>query len=223
MISFLHTAQSNADLFSDEMARAGLAPASHHVKPDLLKEVSKGDGIGPDLHRAIVQSLEVALEDGSLLLCTCSSLGGVADELAAKGLPILRTDALLAKAFLSHAAACDPAAKCAVIVVAPGTVHLTARLFEAMQQQMGASGLQIDVIVLDKVWDLFLAGDHEGYLSGLASSLDVLTGGNQYYSHFALAQASMASAVQRCLSPAAKAVWTVPAATCDYLLALQSR
>lgn len=194
---FLHTAQSNAELFSEAMHRENLPEATHLVREDLLRQA--GDvGLGnPVVWHSVEEAMRVELQGCDGLICTCSTLGPVADHLHQQGLATTRSDAFLAKAFLSHAHQCDPQARCAVVIVAASTKVATQALFEAVQAHLGANGLQVDVMLIEGPWDLFLKGDHQAYLQTLADALETLVDGNQYYQHFALAQASMAQCLDR--------------------------
>jgi hypothetical protein len=216
---FFHTAQSNADLFSNELAKRDLPQARHVVRADLLKKATKESVGKAQVWSAIEEAMIEAKASGDSLICTCSTLGPVADELARRGEDAGRSDHFLAKAFLSHAHTQNPQGRCAVVIVASSTQAATKDLFERVQQELGASGLTVDIILVEEPWKLFMAGDHQGYLRELAKALDILVPDNQYYEFFALAQASMAEALELCEHEACRTVWTVPGALCDHLLA----
>lgn len=218
-IVFFHTAQSNADLFSQELAKRGLAEARHVVRADLLKKATKESVGKAQVWTAIHDAMSEAKANGDRLICTCSTLGPVADALAEQGENAERSDHFLAEAFLSHAHGQNPQGRCAVVIVAASTQAATKDLFERVQTQIGANGLTVDVILVDGPWQKFMDGDQEGYLQALAKALDVLVPDNRYYEFFALAQASMSPALELCEHEACSSVWTVSGAFCDHLLA----
>lgn len=217
---FFHTARSNEDLFAHELSQNGMSVSGHVVREDLLLRAGQV-GLGDKaLWQEVETAMRGAIQGYERLICTCSTLGPIADHLRHGGLACDRSDAFLARAFLSHAIHNDSQARCAVVIVAPSTRAATQSLFDDMQAELRATGLQVDVLLIDGLWDLFLKGDHEGYLVRLAEALDVLVAGNQYYHHFALAQASMARCLPYCLPNVAERLWTVPQASCAYLSSL---
>ena len=218
--SFLHSMSSNATLFTDALGGSGLVPERHEVRQDLLEKVTARGQIDAALEAEIEAAIRDAGKDVDRVLLTCSSLSPVADRLKGEGVPVERTDGLLAEAVFRDAMQSRADASVAVLVVAPSTVDATGGLFERCRKQMGAQSVALGVILLPNVWDLFLSGDLEGYRAALAKEIDQYLEGNATISHVALGQASMAPALALCQSSKRTAVWTIPDATRAFLAGL---
>ncbi|SNY94322.1 hypothetical protein SAMN04515647_4643 [Cohaesibacter sp. ES.047] len=216
--SFLHSANSNIALFSKALEGAGVEPQQHVVRNDLLLEVTAKGQIDAPLSEAISAAITTTAKDVDLVLLTCSSLSPVADTLKADGVPVERTDGLLARAVLGDALAKGEGSKLVILVAAPTTTGLTRSLFERCRAEMGADRVPLEVELLPNVWDIFLSGDVEGYKSALTKALDRFLATSDA-SHIALGQASMGPALDGCSDPKAAAVWTVAGATRDFLTA----
>ena len=215
--TFLHTIDSNIALFANPLRDAGLEVNDHQVRADLLAEVTKRGGIDAEIQIEIAEALTKYAEGNDLLLLSCSSLSTVADQLKSEGVAVERTDRLLAEAVYRQMLASDPQGRLAVLVVAPTTQTPTGALFEAVRLEMGGEQIETDVILLPKVWDLFLKGDTDAYQTSLTRAIDDFLASSAHYEHVALGQASMAPALLGCQSKEAEKIWTVPGATCSYL------
>ncbi|MEV1022856.1 aspartate/glutamate racemase family protein [Streptomyces sp. NPDC050264] len=187
ILTLLHTSPAHIPVF-DALRDAGHPELTlrHVVREDLL--VRAGE-TGPDSVAEDVRELLVAAErDGAdTVLCTCSSIGGVAEELApALGVPVLRVDRPMA--------ALAVAAGDRIAVVA--TVHSTFAPTVALVEEEGArAGRAVDVrtVFVDGAWERFLAGDRDGYLDRIAAAVDSVADADA----IVLAQASMTDAAGR--------------------------
>lgn len=173
-IACLHTAASNVAVF--EAAKASLPVAAlalrHAVRPDLLREPD--DATLEEAARA----LEQLAPGADVVLLTCSTIGEAATR-ARPPCPVLRADAALAEAATRGGGRVD------VLYAAPSTRAPTEALFAAAAARNGA---EMAVRCCEGAWDLFLAGEVEGYLALVALEAGRCEG------RVALAQASMAGA-----------------------------
>lgn len=218
--SFLHSVESNVALFSKALEGTGLVPQAHDVRGDLLSIVTERGGLDEETSAEVANAIHSSAKSADLVLLTCSSLSPAADRLKAEGVPVERTDRLLAEAVFANAMKAENKPAVAVLIAAPTTVEPTRTLFEACRVEMEAQSVGLDIILLPDVWNLFLSGDLEGYGKALTLAIDIFLGHADAFSHIALGQASMGPALEACHSPRASSVWTVAGATGDFLAAM---
>lgn len=185
-IGFLHTAQVHVETF-EALVRDADASSScvHRVAPDLLDQ-ARENGPTPDVEDATLAALRrLADDDVDVVVCTCSTLGPVAEGLGGRlPVPVFRVDRPMARA------AVQAGARIGVVVALESTLEPTRALLAAEARRAGASPTILDVGVPD-AWAAFEASDDEEYLRqvadaarSIADSVDVVV----------LAQASMMGA-----------------------------
>ncbi|WP_282792254.1 aspartate/glutamate racemase family protein [Streptomyces sp. CC224B] len=189
MLALLHTSPVHVPVFDAlrDAHHPGLA-LRHHVDEGLLDRARRE---GPDAVVGAVRAvLEHAVAEGAdAVLCTCSTLGGVAEPLAAGvGVPVLRVDRPMAAA----AVAVGPAV--AVVASVASTLGPTVALVE---EEAGRAGRRVDVraVLVEDAWERFAAGDRDGYLRLVAAAVERV--GTDGADVVVLAQASMADAATR--------------------------
>ncbi|WP_327699199.1 aspartate/glutamate racemase family protein [Streptomyces sp. NBC_00459] len=186
MLALLHTSPLHVPVFDalcDE-DHQGLELA-HFVHEDLL---TRARADGPDAVADDVRAvLERAVADGAVaVLCTCSSIGGVAEAAAARvGVPVLRVDRPMAAA----AVAVGP--RVVVVATSESTFGPTVALVEEEARRAGLPA-EVRKLFVDGAWALFQAGDTEGYVRSVAAAVDSVPGDSTDV--IILAQASMTPA-----------------------------
>lgn len=186
MLALLHTSPVHVPVFDalrDE-DHQGLE-LTHVVHEDLL---TRARAAGPDAVADDVRAvLEQAVADGAVaVLCTCSSIGGVAEAAAEEiGVPVLRVDRPMAAA----AVAAGP--RVVVVATSESTFGPTVTLVE---EEARRAGLPADVrtLFVDGAWALFQEGDTEAYVRTVADAVDSIPGDSA--DAIILAQASMTPA-----------------------------
>lgn len=186
-IAFLHTSATHIETF--DMLGAELAPGivlSHAVREDLLYAALKAGGVTPTIALDTQDALRALAAGGPrVVVCTCSTLGAVAEEAAATSVvPMLRIDRPMADiAVLSGR-------RIGIVASVASTLEGTKRLVEDSGSRAGVSR-EISSFLFDDVWPAFQAGRLHDYYRAIAERLveaarevDVLI----------LAQASMAPA-----------------------------
>ncbi|MEV6299139.1 aspartate/glutamate racemase family protein [Actinoplanes sp. NPDC051861] len=150
----------------------------HLVDPSLLS-CARDDGLTPALVERVRSQLRSLADSGAgLIVCTCSTIGGIAEEAAAEiGVPVIRADRPMAEAAVAAGS------RIAVIVTTPSTLDPTLALFPP--------SVTVVPVVVSEAWRHFEAGDLPAYYEEIAEaarkvapSVDVVV----------LAQASMAPA-----------------------------
>ncbi|MFF3492220.1 aspartate/glutamate racemase family protein [Streptomyces sp. NPDC002795] len=158
----------------------------HVVREELLvRAATEGPEAVTDQVRTL---LEAAVADGAdAVLCTCSTLGAVAEGLALEaGVPVLRVDRPMA------ARAVAEGEQVAVVATVRSTFGPTLDLVE---EEAARAGRAVDVrtVFVEGAWERFLAGDRDGYLALVAEAVDSITDADVVV----LAQASLADAAER--------------------------
>ncbi|MFE1027495.1 aspartate/glutamate racemase family protein [Streptomyces sp. NPDC058818] len=184
MLALLHTSPVHVPVFDalrDE-AHPGLE-LRHHVDAELLERARReGPEAVTDAVRAVLR--QAVAEGARAVLCTCSTIGGVAEAAAdGAGVPVLRVDRPMAAA----AVAAGP--RVVVLAALDSTLAPTAALIGEEARRSGRP-VEVRTLLVDGAWPLFERGDTEGYLRLVAEAADVVSDADA----IVLAQASMAPA-----------------------------
>lgn len=181
-VSFLHTAEVHTEMFSRVMKE--VAPGLdhvHQVRPELLA-LARSDGID-SIRRALAEAVRQAASQGDLLICTCSTLGGRAEQVVGTaGVPVIRVDRAMAETAVR--------ADCRIVVVAAleSTIEPTTLL---LAECAADRDVQVHVAARFDAWPLFEAGKLAAFHADIAQHVrDSATASDVVV----LAQASMAPA-----------------------------
>ena len=207
MLALLHTSPVHVRTFDRLREEEAPGLSLRHIVAEVLLARAQRDGpasVASDVESALRQ----AREDGATaVLCTCSTIGGVAEATRA-GLPVLRVDRPMAAAAV---AAASRAATGAVMGTADGAVRGSAdgavgriRVLAALASTVRptldliaeeAVGHEVATTasIVDGSWDRFEAGDHDGYLALIAAAITATAAAADAHV-IVLAQASMADA-----------------------------
>jgi hypothetical protein len=150
----------------------------HVVREDLL---DRARDAGPEsVARDVAAALRVM--DADAVLCTCSTIGGVAEG-ADAGVPVLRVDRPMA------AAAVAVGGPIVVLAALESTLEPTLALL-AEEAGRAERSPNVEARVVPGAWDRFEAGDVDGYVDLVRSAV----GDVAHAAVVVLAQASMAPA-----------------------------
>ncbi|MFF3171503.1 arylsulfatase [Streptomyces sp. NPDC057900] len=186
-LALLHTSPAHIPVF-DALRDAdcpGLA-LRHLVHEGLLERAGER---GP---QAVTGEVEAVLagavaEGATAVLCTCSTIGGVAEALGpALGVPVLRVDRPMA-------AVAARAERVTVIAAVAATVAPTLALIAEEAAAAGRRPAAVRTVLVEGAWERFEAGERDGYLDLVAEAADAVVDADV----IVLAQASMAGAVTR--------------------------
>lgn len=190
-LALLHTSPVHVPVFDGlrDQDHPGFA-LRHLVHPDLL---ARARAKGPDSVSGDVEALlgQAVADGASAVLCTCSTIGAVAEShAAAVGVPVLRVDRPMAAAAVAAGRAV------AVVATVASTVEPTVALVE---EEAARAGRPVDIttLLVDGAWERFEAGDRDGCTRLVATAVDGLDGVDAVV----LAQASMADAADRTTLP----------------------
>ncbi len=182
---FLHTAAVHVDVFSallDEISPDDRAV--HVVDESLLTDARRRGRVDEDLRRRITTRIDELTAEGAVaILCTCSTIGGPAEEVGRHGgVAVLRADRPMARIAVAGGD------RIAIVAALESTIGPTRHLLE---ESAGAAGRRVAITDAPclEAWTHFEAGDHDRYYASLASHLQSLDG---TFDVIVLAQASMA-------------------------------
>jgi hypothetical protein len=180
-----HTAASNVAVFS----RVAMAfpDVRHVVRPDLLAAAEADGGLTTNVRRQAVEAMRAELR-GERMICTCSTIGPAAEDLAGEGLPVRRADAMLAERAVADGG------RVAVLYAVATTEASTRELFERVAAKSGNRTV-VELVLVPDAWERFRNGEATAYYRAIAAAVDKLDEG---FNVIALAQASMAPAAELC-------------------------
>jgi len=189
-LAFLHTSPvhvASFDALVQEMA-PGLR-VHHQVAPSLLATAQQ---LGA-AHATVVRDVENAMQEAAasgarLVVCTCSSIGGVAERMSGHtGFQTARID----RAMADSAATLGP--RILLVAALETTLLPTTELLMESARALGKP-VSINNLLVSDAWAYFLQGDIDAYLYAISKSVR-----NKMQNHAAdiyvivLAQASMAA------------------------------
>ncbi|MFE2053873.1 aspartate/glutamate racemase family protein [Streptomyces sp. NPDC059459] len=187
MLALLHTSPVHVPVFDAlrDAAHPGLV-LRHHVYAELLDRARReGPQAVTDAVRTVLR--KAAAEGARAVLCTCSTIGAVAESAAGDaGVPVLRVDRPMAAA----AVAAGP--RVVVLGALRSTLEPTAALIGEEARRAGRP-VEVRTLLVDGAWSRFEAGDTEGFARVVAEAADAVTDADV----IVLAQASMAPARER--------------------------
>ena len=159
----------------------------HAVRPELLDRARVyGTGDQSLSEQLSVAVSDLAARDASVVVCTCSTLGGFAERCArGAGVEVLRVDRPMAEL------AVRSGTQIAVVAALESTLAPTGALLEEVALQAGKQIAVVDAPCFG-LWSRFERSDLTGYLRGVAEVVDRLDPAIELV---VLAQASMAAAV----------------------------
>lgn len=188
-IAFLHTAPANVKTFERLLQKHAPDLQAVHILDESLLNDARAQGPNAALAERVYQRMDEAAGGvASMVVCTCSSIGGMAEDNPSAAYRSMRID----RAMADQAVAAGD--RILVVAALASTVAPTLALIQSSAQRAGRSP-HIDVLVVDGSWDHFVAGDQEAYETAIAHAIQQKSDGADV---IVLAQATMAGAAERC-------------------------
>ena len=186
-IGFLHTAEAHVATF--ESLLDGESPEDlrtvHVVDESLLAAARELGADDRSVQDDVAEALCDLVNEGvDLIVCTCSTIGGVAEESPGIGVPVLRVDRPMASTAVAAAT------RIAVVAALESTLAPTVKLLRDECERQGRMPFIDSQTCLD-AWTRWEAGDVEGYDRAVAEHVNSL---DQSFDVVVLAQASMLGA-----------------------------
>ncbi|MFE2598799.1 aspartate/glutamate racemase family protein [Streptomyces sp. NPDC059396] len=184
MLTLLHTSPVHVPVFDALRDTEHPGLALRHVVDESLLTRARAEG-PESVAQDIAAALAPAVAEGTTaVLCTCSTIGEVAEKTSAVlGVPVLRVDRPMA-------AAAAAAGRVVVVAALESTLEPTAAL---IRQEAAGRPVDLRMVLVEGAWERFEAGDRDAYLDMVAAAVDGVTGADVVV----LAQASMADAADR--------------------------
>lgn len=163
MISFLHTSPVHVATFDallDELSPG--MPRRHRVEESWL-EAARDDGMSADLSETITTAMR-DLADGGVGVCTCSTIGGVAEAAGSEDAPTIRIDRALMQVAVSHGSR-PLIAMCLESTKAP--------TLDLLNDVARAQGCDVSpmVVMCQPAWRHFESGDMDTYAASIADTI----------------------------------------------------
>jgi aspartate/glutamate racemase len=182
---FLHTMALHVPTFTRLAQEIAPGIAVRHVVNQSLLDNAREFGLTGDVRESVQEAMRQAAGGGArVVVCTCSTVGGLAETMQAAGFLAMRIDRAMADA------AVRGGRRIAVLATLASTLEPTRELLVASAQAAGVEPEYQDVLVKG-AWGHFESGDRAAFLDSIVrairearASADVIV----------LAQASMADA-----------------------------
>lgn len=187
---FLHTAPALVPTFDALIKEAAPdIPVEHIVAEDLLVE-ARETGMTPQLADRISGTVLNAVDHGaSVVLCTCSSIGGPAEGADARTeATVIRVDRPMAEKAVAIGS------RITIVATLTSTLAPTIALVLDAAQKAGKE-IEVTEVVCEAAFPKFQSGDVAGYNREIADTLTEVASGADV---IVLAQASMAGAAALC-------------------------
>ncbi|QFT59214.1 hypothetical protein FIU94_10290 [Sulfitobacter sp. THAF37] len=184
-IACLHTADVHVQTFDALFAKAGFQGVVHHVvRADLLAQAREegAAAVRADLRQAIA-----ALGDAGSVLCTCSTLGPLIDDMSQADPRLLRID----RPLMEQAARLG--GRILVVLCLESTRRATCDLLARAASELDRK-VEHEVLLCAEVWALFEAGQTDAFLREIATRTRQALAEIPDISAVVLAQASMMGA-----------------------------
>jgi hypothetical protein len=190
-LTFLHTSPVHIATFDSLLAQIDPGiPVRHVVDESLLREAREAGMITARLRQRVGEAvLEAIAQDAAVVLCTCSTIGGCAEQAGSdSNSTVLRVDRPMAERAVALGS------RIVIAAALASTLAPTRQLIMEAAARIGKR-VQIAEVLCEPAWTKFEQGDHAGYANEIAAKLhEVAAEGNVVV----LAQASMAAAAPLC-------------------------
>lgn len=184
-LGFIHTAAVHIATFEQLVGEIQPACAIEHVVVPALLEQARQAGLTATIAQQLTQIIEQLQANGvERIVCTCSTLGSLAETLNPL---VIRVDRAMAEQAIALGS------RIAVVAALASTLEPTHNLLNAVAQHP-AKTIEIHDYTCLAAWEAFLANDQASYLQQIASVLATI----DQVDVIVLAQASMAEAAKLC-------------------------
>lgn len=184
-LGFIHTAAVHSASFEQLVGEIQPTCAVEHVVVPALLEQARQAGVTSAIAQQLTQIIEQLQANGAeRIVCTCSTLGGLAETLNPR---VIRVDRAMAEQAIALGS------RIAVVAALVSTLEPTHALLKAVAQQQ-AKMIEIRDYTCLAAWEAFLANDQASYSQQIASVLATI----DQVDVIVLAQASMAEVVKLC-------------------------
>ncbi len=188
MLVLFHTAQSNAELFDALLKQiAPDVPVQHIVDEAILREARAAGAVTDTMITRVDTTMSQVISHDSFVLCTCSTIGGLAEQTSER---VLRVDRPMAE----RAVSLGP--RILVAATLQSTLEPTRALLMDVACAMNRP-IHLTELFIESAWPYFESRDKDGYAREIARCVEDAVTRNSYDA-VVLAQASMHEAEALC-------------------------
>ena len=190
-LAFLHTSSQHIKTFSNIINDLKIdCKVVHEVDESLLARAIDG-AMDASLERDInSQMCRLARDGAAVVVCTCSTIGAIAEQSSDPYLSFkaMRIDRAMADKAVSSAA------HILIVAALESTLQPTLQLLNSSAINANRE-VQLTTVTVDSAWQMFEAGEIDRYYQCIGQSIN-----EQHYGYqvIVLAQASMAGAIDYC-------------------------
>jgi aspartate/glutamate racemase len=185
---FLHTMALHVPTFTGLAQDLAPGMAVRHVVNQSLLDNARELGLTDDVRDSVQEAMRQAAGGGArVVVCTCSTVGGLAETMPAAGFLPMRIDRAMADA------AVRGGRRIAVLATLASTLEPTRELLVGSAQAAGVDPEYRDVLVQD-AWAHFESGDRAAFLDSIVRAIHEASASADV---IVLAQASMAAAADQ--------------------------
>lgn len=185
LLAFLHTSPAHVETFARLAAELDPSvPVTYDVDEELLARVL-ASGMTSDARESIQAAVRSLAERGArVILCTCSTIGGVAEETPGVAVPVLRVDRAMAEQAVASGRR---------VLVAAALASTFTPTLDLLAEEARLQHRPLDVVPLfcAGAWQHFQRGDVAAYAASIAERIRQVAAPKDAV---VLAQASMAPA-----------------------------
>ncbi|WP_437575898.1 hypothetical protein [Sorangium sp. So ce887] len=188
MIAFLHTAGVHVETFSRLVRNVDdTIPVRHEVQESLLADALEAGAITDGIRSATATVVQALASDGAkVVVCTCSTLGGVAEAVPVSDCVVMRIDRPMAEQAVASGR------RILVLAALRSTFEPTVALLRQIASDARRS-IDVAEVLCGRAWRLFETGDYPGYAGEIAKTIEATALPGDLV---LLAQASMAPAAE---------------------------
>lgn len=188
-LAFLHTAQPNVDTFRRLVEEIDPSiPVEHALLEDVLAGAVGTGSVTEAMRRDTERAIRTLAAGGAtVVVCTCSTIGGVAEATTVPGVHVMRIDRPMAEQAVASGR------RILVAATLPSTLRPTMALIRQVAAR-AARDVDIAELLCGEAWQHFERGDRAAYAEAIADAVACSTRPGDIV---VLAQASMAPAAER--------------------------
>lgn len=187
MLAFLHTSRVHVEPFGLLVQQLDDSiPVRHEVRADLLAAALEA-GSPSELVRSAVSGVlqELAHDGAKVIVCTCSTIGGLAEAAVVPNCHVMRIDRPLAEHAISSGR------RILLVAALPTALQQTRTLLRQVAADAQRSP-EVAEVLCRQAWNLFEIGDLSSYIAEVAKTISSTAVSGDLV---LLAQASMAPVV----------------------------
>jgi hypothetical protein len=188
VLTFLHTAAVHVDTFGKLVqALDSSVPVQHVVRPDLLADALSAGVTSESVRTAVTGVLEeLARAGATVIVCTCSTLGAVAEAATVPQCTVVRIDRAVAERAVASGR------RILLVAALPTALGETRALLRAVSSHAPQPPDIVEVLC-SRAWQFFERGDTANYLAAIVETIHATAVPGDLV---LLAQASMSPAAQ---------------------------